>query len=106
MRSGVASVRYCLRLTAAPTTVMSTLSLHDALPISDGAVAVEIEGGVDAAKELAEDDEVAGGDGAVAVDVAEDTEEVGSGRSEEHTSELQSHSELVCRLLLVNKKYN
>src|SRR5438034_11199511 len=25
-------------------------------------------------------------------------------RSEEHTSELQSHSELVCRLLLENKK--
>src|SRR5215204_94323 len=27
-------------------------------------------------------------------------------RSEEHTSELQSHSELVCRLLLEKKKYN
>src|SRR5437773_6921025 len=26
-------------------------------------------------------------------------------RSEEHTSELQSHHELVCRLLLVNKKF-
>src|SRR5947207_9705696 len=26
-------------------------------------------------------------------------------RSEEHTSELQSHSDLVCRLLLENKKY-
>src|SRR5438034_6882586 len=29
---------------------------------------------------------------------------VGSGRSEEHTSELQSHSDLVCRLLLEKKK--
>src|SRR5438132_9114074 len=28
----------------------------------------------------------------------------GSDRSEEHTSELQSHSELVCRLLLEKKK--
>src|SRR5438034_11744616 len=28
-----------------------------------------------------------------------------SGRSEEHTSELQSHSDLVCRLLLEKKKY-
>src|SRR5438034_6473388 len=28
------------------------------------------------------------------------------GRSEEHTSELQSHSELVCRLLLEKKKLN
>ena len=27
-------------------------------------------------------------------------------RSEEHTSELQSHSELVCRLLLEKKKQN
>src|SRR5215204_5733854 len=28
-----------------------------------------------------------------------------SGRSEEHTSELQSHSDLVCRLLLEKKKF-
>src|SRR5438034_2169885 len=28
------------------------------------------------------------------------------GRSEEHTSELQSHSDLVCRLLLEKKKKN
>src|SRR5260221_2104101 len=27
------------------------------------------------------------------------------GRSEEHTSELQSHSDLVCRLLLVKKNF-
>src|SRR5437588_6504878 len=30
----------------------------------------------------------------------------GGGRSEEHTSELQSHSDLVCRLLLEKKKSN
>src|SRR5260221_8485275 len=30
----------------------------------------------------------------------------GCGRSEEHTSELQSHSDLVCRLLLEKKKKN
>src|SRR5688572_31645870 len=30
----------------------------------------------------------------------------GTGRSEEHTSELQSQSNLVCRLLLENKKYD
>src|SRR5438034_6700407 len=29
-----------------------------------------------------------------------------SARSEEHTSELQSHSDLVCRLLLEKKKHN
>src|SRR5438034_5270475 len=31
--------------------------------------------------------------------------ETRSGRSEEHTSELQSHSDLVCRLLLEKKKH-
>ena len=31
--------------------------------------------------------------------------EKGKGRSEEHTSELQSHSDLVCRLLLEKKKF-
>src|SRR2546430_13209097 len=31
-------------------------------------------------------------------------QEVGQGRSEEHTSELQSQSNLVCRLLLEKKK--
>src|SRR5260221_10598782 len=30
--------------------------------------------------------------------------EIGEERSEEHTSELQSHSDLVCRLLLEKKK--
>src|SRR5437667_2749214 len=30
----------------------------------------------------------------------------GHGRSEEHTSELQSHHDLVCRLLLEKKKQN
>src|SRR5437588_3265837 len=33
-----------------------------------------------------------------------DTRSRRSGRSEEHTSELQSHSDLVCRLLLEKKK--
>src|SRR5260221_10002597 len=31
-------------------------------------------------------------------------EQAGDGRSEEHTSELQSHSDLVCRLLLEKKE--
>ena len=31
-------------------------------------------------------------------------QQFGSGRSEEHTSELQSHYDLVCRLLLEKKK--
>src|SRR5438132_10871406 len=32
------------------------------------------------------------------------TKSLGTNRSEEHTSELQSHSDLVCRLLLEKKK--
>src|SRR5438034_8675756 len=35
-----------------------------------------------------------------------ETERVQPQRSEEHTSELQSHSDLVCRLLLEKKKAN
>src|SRR5438034_6552235 len=40
--------------------------------------------------------------GSVIVDLAAETG--GNCRSEEHTSELQSHSDLVCRLLLEKKK--
>src|SRR2546430_17639236 len=67
------------------TTEIYTLSLHDALPIS-------------ADCRRAEDRGQRGGGGAAAADVAPDS------RSEEHTSELQSQSNLVCRLLLEKKK--
>src|SRR2546430_8306921 len=36
----------------------------------------------------------------------QDLAEIGAARSEEHTSELQSQSNLVCRLLLEKKKIN
>src|SRR5438034_4010974 len=69
------------------TTEIYTLSLHDALPILD----------IDAA--------------GVELDLAVEGHHVDGGqrvahfrRSEEHTSELQSHSDLVCRLLLEKKK--
>src|SRR2546429_6833762 len=68
------------------TTEIYTLSLHDALPIcaeTGGAYDVLILGeGITAAAELLR----------------------GFGRSEEHTSELQSRLHLVCRLLLEKKK--
>src|SRR5688572_31368870 len=67
------------------TTEIYTLSLHDALPIS-AQVARELERlGVEKGDRV-----VLWGDGA--------------DRSEEHTSELQSQSNLVCRLLLEKKK--
>src|SRR6266571_1430560 len=64
------------------TTEIYTLSLHDALPIS-------LEHGHDPAELLP-------------VGVLESVEHLA--RSEEHTSELQSHVNLVCRLLLEKKK--
>src|SRR5450830_1976966 len=44
------------------------------------------------------------GDAGEALDVAVDRELVRAERSEEHTSELQSRFDLVCRLLLEKKK--
>src|SRR2546428_3055945 len=76
------------------TTEIYSLSLHDALPISvrEAAQVLAVRGGVPA---LLDDPD---GDGAHvgAIEVAEK-------RSEEHTSELQSRSDLVCRLLLEKK---
>src|SRR2546430_10102648 len=71
------------------TTEIYTLSLHDALPIWMGfgylfPVAADVQIGKTFVF--------------VHVDVA------GRSRSEEHTSELQSQSNLVCRLLLEKKK--
>src|SRR5688500_19249151 len=97
-----------LHSNAPATPALSTLSLHDALPILDvrprahellvdvpvvAALGVAaVEGVVHHAVEL---DEVRP---AVVVEVAR-------GRSEEHTSELQSPCNLVCRLLLEKKKH-
>src|SRR5436190_21752657 len=68
------------------TTEIYTLSLHDALPIFMSGRRRGIRG------TAARGCSVCGGRPAR------------SGRSEEHTSELQSHSDLVCRLLLEKKK--
>src|SRR2546430_8169457 len=64
------------------TTEIYTLSLHDALPISRGPTERAREHGPVRANVVA----------------------VQRPRSEEHTSELQSQSNLVCRLLLEKKK--
>src|SRR5260221_10794550 len=63
------------------TTEIYTLSLHDALPISCARPAVGPGSGRRRCRPARR-----------------------HGRSEEHTSELQSHSDLVCRLLLEKKK--
>src|SRR5215204_7576440 len=67
---------------ATATTEIYTLSLHDALPIFPGGARQPEPRSAPRPKRLPR------------------------GRSEEHTSELQSHSDLVCRLLLEKKKKN
>src|SRR5207237_9901533 len=68
----------------APTHIY-TLSLHDALPISDVLLRGELQEALEPRARML---------GPVAL----------VPRSEEHTSELQSHLNLVCRLLLEKKK--
>src|SRR2546421_11680009 len=73
------------------TTEIYTLSLHDALPISGSGYAAEGLAGP------------GGGDEPRAGGIVRARPGVDR-RSEEHTSELQSRSDLVCRLLLEKKK--
>src|SRR5438552_9684438 len=85
--------------TAPATTEFYTLSLHDALPILLGIVTAHHYSAVhDSAlnKAYVADFEKAYGKRPNFISV---------GRSEEHTSELQSPDHLVCRLLLEKKKY-
>src|SRR2546430_3489905 len=77
------------------TTEIYTLSLHDALPISAGACAQ-----VPAPAAIRQI-------GALPLRTpCSPCSTLRSHRSEEHTSELQSQSNLVCRLLLEKKKNN
>src|SRR5438132_8584042 len=71
------------------TTEIYTLSLHDALPIFQLGIAISSEGELAPVLERI---------------VTQARRFTGAERSEEHTSELQSHSDLVCRLLLEKKK--
>src|SRR3989442_5405204 len=75
------------------TTEIYTLSLHDALPISD-LVALQWE----------VDDEPPMFTIGIGPWVSVGWNASGLSRSEEHTSELQSRPHLVCRLLLEKKK--
>src|SRR5947207_12660272 len=73
----------------APTEIY-TLSLHDALPISPGGQHRHRGKVTHQPRRL----------------LRRRGRRLGPDRSEEHTSELQSHSDLVCRLLLEKKKNN
>src|SRR5438132_5625866 len=81
-------MKYSIFHTATPTEIYS-LSLHDALPISGPAASPRRS--------------------RTRAGAAWPCRRRGAHRirrSEEHTSELQSHSELVCRLLLEKKKHH
>src|SRR2546430_13367658 len=82
------------------TTEIYTLSLHDALPISgDIIVMMDADGSHDPHEIPLFVDALMQG-----ADFAKGSRFIHDGRSEEHTSELQSQSNLVCRLLLEKKK--
>src|SRR3712207_7647325 len=85
------------------TTEIYTLSLHDALPISaaSGLSAERLRMDV-TAENLANAQTTRGVDGQPYRRKVVVLQE--EGRSEEHTSELQSRQYLVCRLLLEKKK--
>src|SRR5690606_41832092 len=96
------------------TTALYALSLHDALPISWHNDPVErppldlaeFEAVVDRTLEGLPDWVLERIDNLIVVVEEEPAPEDGDllGRSEEHTSELQSRENLVCRLLLEKKK--
>src|SRR2546428_12205208 len=85
------------------TTEIYTLSLHDALPISVGALSHRLRrpGHEPGARRRHLHARVRHGGPSR---VAARRRSCHRGRSEEHTSELQSRSDLVCRLLLEKTK--
>src|SRR5207237_9651332 len=103
---------YCLStspFTTPPTTAPYTLSLHDALPISrpeQRAQNREVHEHRRDARDHTDRVGVRDRRRQHDHDQQEKThpDTVGMVRSEEHTSELQSHLNLVCRLLLEKKK--
>src|SRR5436305_10914713 len=80
----------------------STLSLHDALPISELLALVD-QRRTPQADQQGEKEVGQLGRGMVTAEPADGARHVVVGRSEEHTSELQSRPHLVCRLLLEKK---
>src|SRR5690606_39542506 len=89
-------------------TAIYTLSLHDALPISCDqcglALAQSVRGAELARVDLAQFRVVAAAALGDVVEQAGQQQQFRLARSEEHTSELQSRENLVCRLLLEKKK--
>src|SRR5260370_5862164 len=87
------ALQYVFFFNDTATTEIYTLSLHDALPISGGEARQSATALSSASRETRR----------IAAPVGSSPTKL---RSEEHTSELQSHLNLVCRLLLEKKKKN
>src|SRR5205814_10213729 len=85
------------------TTEIYTLSLHDALPICDDSTIGLTRGGSPHRVRRRPRSAGAGRDGGAGGGPPSGHDRY-AGRSEEHTSELQSLRHLVCRLLLEKKK--
>src|SRR5690606_39628702 len=93
-------------------TVVFALSLHDALPISVGVIAAALGRRLDTVTMHTAGILCVGPLGTPILEAGPlylelahaDPVAVGMARSEEHTSELQSRENLVCRLLLEKKK--
>src|SRR5207253_9660814 len=103
------SLPFTFIYTALITALLSTLSLHDALPIYPAGVAAARPARLSVDVSEARHGGAAGG--GHRADAPADQDAGGNGvhrrhRSEEHTSELQSRGHLVCRLLLEKKNTN
>src|SRR5437867_10773557 len=103
-------------MTHTPATQISPLSLHDALPILNGLSDVKKLTHIDArgqasmvdvsAKPVVLREAVARGEIRLQRSTLDLIQSDQIARSEEHTSELQSPYDLVCRLLLEKKNIN
>src|SRR3712207_8989412 len=97
----------CFFFNDTATTEIYTLSLHDALPIYLLGAAGDAGGRdlfVDAVRGVERGHPVGVARGPGGGPLGQQRRHLGRGRSEEHTSELQSRQYLVCRLLLEKKK--
>src|SRR5258705_13898322 len=89
------------------TTEIYTLSLHDALPISGPYLAPSVDAVAEIKVLLSNyQAEYGRSSGGTINTIIKSGGRALHGRSEEHTSELQSLRHLVCRLLLEKKKKN
>src|SRR5690606_41319347 len=89
-------------LKATPTTDISTLSLHDALPISSTIPVFSVSSSITFSSRKRKPSSPSNSNTqAISAPVRRS---ISVSRSEEHTSELQSRENLVCRLLLEKKK--